>query len=86
MACVFPSSGRARSSKTVTPFLCRHGFYFEGGANFTPHASTTHNFANDDRATLLFIAGGNDHIPPAAVKHENFERNVKQSEAIGELD
>jgi ABC-type oligopeptide transport system ATPase subunit len=56
---------------------------FQGGfANFTPHASTTYNFANDDRAPLLFIAGGNDHILPPAVQHENFEKNVKHSEAI----
>jgi alpha-beta hydrolase superfamily lysophospholipase len=56
---------------------------FQGGfANFTPHASTTYNFANDDRAPLLFIAGGNDHILPHAVQHENFEKNVKHSEAI----
>lgn len=56
---------------------------FQGGfANFTPHASTTYNFANDDRAPLLFISGGNDHILPPAVQRENFEKNVKHSEAI----
>jgi hypothetical protein len=33
---------------------------FQGGlANFIPNAATTYNFANDDRAPLLFIAGGN---------------------------
>jgi pimeloyl-ACP methyl ester carboxylesterase len=56
---------------------------FQGGfANFTPHASTTYNFANDDRAPLLFIAGGNDHILPPAVQHENYEKNAKHSTAI----
>jgi pimeloyl-ACP methyl ester carboxylesterase len=56
---------------------------FQGGfANFTPHASTTYNFANDERAPLLFIAGGNDHILPPAVQHENFLKNVKHSDAI----
>lgn len=56
---------------------------FQGGfANFTPHAATTVNFANDDRAPLLFIAGGNDHILPPAVQRENFEKNVKHSKAI----
>ena len=56
---------------------------FQGGfANFTPHAATTYNFANDDRAPLLFISGGNDHILPPAVQRENFEKNAKHSEAI----
>jgi pimeloyl-ACP methyl ester carboxylesterase len=56
---------------------------FQGGfANFTPHAATTYNFANDDRAPLLFISGGNDHILPPAVQQENFNKNVKHSEAI----
>ncbi len=56
---------------------------FQGGfANFTPHAATTYNFANDDRAPLLFIAGGNDRILPPSVQRENFEKNVKHSEAM----
>ncbi|MEU1204386.1 alpha/beta hydrolase [Nocardia sp. NPDC005825] len=56
---------------------------FQGGfANFTPHAATTYNFANDDRAPLLFIAGGNDHILPPSVQHENYEKNAKNSQAI----
>lgn len=56
---------------------------FQGGlANFTPNAATTYNFANDTRAPLLFIAGGNDHILPPAVQHENFEKNAKRSRAI----
>lgn len=56
---------------------------FQGGfANFTPHAATTYNFANDDRAPLLFIAGGNDHILPPAVQRENYEKNARHSQAI----
>lgn len=56
---------------------------FQGGlANFTPNATTTYNFANDDRAPLLFIAGGNDHILPPAVQHENYTKNAKRSRAI----
>lgn len=56
---------------------------FQGGfANFTPHAATTFNFANDDRAPLLFIAGGNDHILPPAVQRENYQKNAKHSAAI----
>lgn len=56
---------------------------FQGGfANFTPHAATTYNFANDERAPLLFIAGSNDHILPPSVQYENFEKNVQHSEAI----
>jgi pimeloyl-ACP methyl ester carboxylesterase len=47
-----------------------------------PGAATTYNFANDKRAPLLFIAGGNDHILPPAVQRENFEKNAKRSRAI----
>jgi pimeloyl-ACP methyl ester carboxylesterase len=32
------------------------------------------NFHNDDRAPLLLIAGGTDHVMPAAVNRSNFER------------
>jgi len=56
---------------------------FQGGfANVTPNAATTYNFANDDRAPLLFIAGGKDHILPPGVQRENFEKNAKHSKAI----
>ena len=56
---------------------------FQGGfANFTPGAATTYNFANNDRAPLLFIAGGNDHAVPPAVQRENFEKNAKRSKAV----
>ncbi|VWD36015.1 hypothetical protein BLA39750_05013 [Burkholderia lata] len=56
---------------------------FQGGfANVNPNAPTRYNFANDDRAPLLLIAGGNDNILPPAVQRENFERNAKGSRAI----
>lgn len=47
-----------------------------------PNAATTYNFANADRAPLLFIAGGNDHILPPAVQRENLQKNAKRSQAI----
>jgi pimeloyl-ACP methyl ester carboxylesterase len=56
---------------------------FQGGlANLTHRAATTYNFANDDRAPLLFIAGSEDHILPPAVQHENYTKNAKHSTAI----
>lgn len=56
---------------------------FQGGlANVTHGAATTYNFANDDRAPLLFIAGGDDHILPPAVQHENYMKNAKHSTAM----
>jgi pimeloyl-ACP methyl ester carboxylesterase len=56
---------------------------FQGGfANVTPQAATTYDFANSDRAPLLFISGGNDHILPPAVQRENYEKNAKHSEAV----
>ncbi|GAB1813491.1 alpha/beta fold hydrolase [Mycobacterium sp. MUNTM1] len=56
---------------------------FQGGlANVTHDAATAYNFANDDRAPLLFIAGGDDHILPPAVQWENFQKNAKHSTAV----
>jgi alpha-beta hydrolase superfamily lysophospholipase len=44
---------------------------FEGAlANFNPHAATRVDFHKDDRAPLLIISGGVDHVVPAAVTKE----------------
>ena len=41
-------------------------------ANFTPgHQDTYVNFRNEDRAPLLFIAGGEDNIMPPSVNESN---------------
>jgi pimeloyl-ACP methyl ester carboxylesterase len=45
-------------------------------------AETKYDFANDDRAPLLFISGGADHILPPAVQRENYEKNAEHSAAI----
>jgi pimeloyl-ACP methyl ester carboxylesterase len=56
---------------------------FQGGfAAVTPHASTTFNFADDDRAPLLFISGGSDHILPPVVQDHNYRKCAKHSTAI----
>ena len=47
-----------------------------------PRRATTFDFANDDRAPLLFISGGSDHILPPVVQRENYEKNVKHSIAV----
>ncbi|MFP2924971.1 alpha/beta hydrolase [Pyxidicoccus sp. 3LG] len=47
-------------------------FVFDGAlANFNPHAATKVDFDKEDRAPLLFIAGGEDHIMPAALNKSN---------------
>jgi pimeloyl-ACP methyl ester carboxylesterase len=57
---------------------------FQGSlANFNPHAPTTVNFHNDERAPLLLISGGQDHIVPASVTQANFKL-YRQSKAITE--
>lgn len=44
-------------------------------ANFKPgHQETWVDYANDDRAPLLFIAGGEDHIMPPAVNRSNAKK------------
>ncbi|MBQ1017531.1 alpha/beta hydrolase [Micromonospora sp. D93] len=41
-------------------------------ANFQPgHQDTWVNYHNDDRAPLLFISGGEDHLMPPAVQQSN---------------
>ena len=41
---------------------------FQGAlANFNPRAATAVDYRNDDRAPLLFIAGGEDHVIPQQV-------------------
>jgi pimeloyl-ACP methyl ester carboxylesterase len=41
-------------------------------ANFTPgHQDTYGNFRNEDRAPLLFIAGGEDNLIPPPVNQSN---------------
>ena len=55
---------------------------FQAGlANLNPHAATRVNFRNDDRAPLLLIAGGKDHIAPASLTRTNYELYAK-SKAI----
>ena len=41
-----------------------------GLANFNPHTPDRVDFRNDERAPLLLIAGGEDHIVPAAVDRQ----------------
>jgi pimeloyl-ACP methyl ester carboxylesterase len=45
-------------------------------ANFIPRsrAATVVDYAKPDRAPLLLIAGGRDHLVPSAVVYENFTR------------
>jgi pimeloyl-ACP methyl ester carboxylesterase len=54
-------------------------------ANFKPgHQETWVDYQNDDRAPLLFIAGGADHIMPASVNKSN-AKHYKKSAALTEF-
>ena len=75
------TAAKAAYDRYAVPVPAR--ILFQGGlANVTHDAATTYNFANDDRAPLLFISGGSDHILPPAVQRENYEKNAKHSTAI----
>jgi alpha-beta hydrolase superfamily lysophospholipase len=52
-------------------------------ANFLPkkRAATFVDYAKPDRAPLLLIAGGRDHITPSAVVYENFNRYRRSAAA-----
>ena len=53
---------------------------FQGAfANFNPHAATRVDFRNDERAPLLLIAGGEDHIVPASVDASTAKHYAKSS-------
>jgi pimeloyl-ACP methyl ester carboxylesterase len=58
---------------------------FQGAfANFNPHSPAAVDFRNSDRAPLLFIAGGEDHVAPAALNEANL-KHYRRSDAVTEL-
>jgi pimeloyl-ACP methyl ester carboxylesterase len=58
---------------------------FQGAlANFNPRAETRVHYKNDQRAPLLFIAGGEDHVVPAKVD-ESQAAKYRKSEAVTEF-
>jgi alpha-beta hydrolase superfamily lysophospholipase len=48
-------------------------------ANFNPHAATKVDFHNDDRAPLLIIAGGDDHVSPGAINKSEAKHQSKSA-------
>jgi len=57
---------------------------FQGAlANFNPHSPARVDFRNADRAPLLLIGGGDDHVVPAVVDAQAAKRYEK-SEAVTE--
>jgi alpha-beta hydrolase superfamily lysophospholipase len=58
------------------------GVLFEGAlANLNPRAATKVDFANPNRAPLLFVGGGADRLIPPAVNREN-ARRYRRSAAL----
>jgi pimeloyl-ACP methyl ester carboxylesterase len=50
-------------------------------ALLNPNSASKVNYRNNDRAPLLFIAGGNDHLAPASISRANMRKYVKNSTA-----
>jgi len=50
-----------------------HVLFQAAFANFNPHAATAVDFQNDNRAPLLLVSGGKDHVSPASVVEANFK-------------
>jgi pimeloyl-ACP methyl ester carboxylesterase len=42
-------------------------------ANFNPHAATAVDFSNSNRAPLLLVSGGRDHVSPPSVVEANYK-------------
>jgi pimeloyl-ACP methyl ester carboxylesterase len=58
---------------------------FQGAfANFNPHSPVAVDFKNSNRAPLLFIAGGDDHVAPASLNESNL-KHYRKSDAVTEL-
>ena len=58
---------------------------FQGAlANFSPHSPAAVNFKNEERAPLLLIAGGEDHVAPASLNESNF-KHYKATRAVTEF-
>ncbi len=47
-----------------------------------PNAPSKVNYGNNDRAPLLFIAGGRDHLVPPAINKANVRKYIKNSTAV----
>jgi pimeloyl-ACP methyl ester carboxylesterase len=60
-----------------------HVLFQAAFANFNPHAATAVDFENNDRARLLLISGGKDHVSPPAVVEANFKL-YRKSQAVTE--
>src|ERR1700694_1145543 len=50
-------------------------------APLNPNAISKVNYRNNDRAPLLFIAGGNDHLAAASISRANMRKYVQNSTA-----
>jgi alpha-beta hydrolase superfamily lysophospholipase len=53
--------------------LCSHSLFQGALANFSPGSPAAVDFKSGDRAPLLFIAGGEDHVAPASLNKSNFK-------------
>jgi alpha-beta hydrolase superfamily lysophospholipase len=59
-----------------------HLVFEEGVANFNPHTALHVDWHNAERAPLLLIAGGEDHLIPPAINEANFKHYT--SDAVTE--
>ncbi len=51
-------------------------------ALLNPNASSKVSYRNNNRAPLLFIAGGNDHLVPPGINKANMHKYVENSSAV----
>ena len=74
-----PTRSRWRCT-SATPCPAPAASLFQAAfANFNPHAATKVDFHNDDRAPLLIIAGGDDHVSPDAINRSE----AKHQQQVG---
>jgi pimeloyl-ACP methyl ester carboxylesterase len=78
-----PTDARAAYDRYAVPGS-RNVLFTGANANLNPGTPLKVPFSRSDRAPLLMIAGGSDHVVPASAVRHNFEKYAK-SKAVTEF-
>ena len=78
-----PTAARAAYDRYAVPGS-RNVLFTGANANLNPRTPLKVPFPRSDRAPLLMIAGGSDHVVPASAIRHNFDRYAK-SDALTEF-
>jgi pimeloyl-ACP methyl ester carboxylesterase len=80
----FPEADSAKAYERYAVAASRNVLFTGVNANVNPFTPLKADFKKSDRAPLLFIAGGQDHVVPASANRHNAGK-YRKSEAITDL-